>query len=66
MDGYIDGFMGRQIDRYVHSYRDIEPKESMELPCDERWGAGVETQKMYGQRLGDGVEYHSMSPTPRR
>ena len=32
---------------------------------DERWGAGVETQKMYGERLGDGVEYHLMSPTPR-
>jgi len=32
----------------------------------ERWGAGVETQKMYGERLGDGVEYHLMSPTPRR
>jgi len=32
----------------------------------ERWGAGVETQKMYGERLGDGVEYHIMSPTPRR
>ena len=31
----------------------------------ERWGAGVETQKMYGERLGDGVEYHLMSPTPR-
>ena len=32
----------------------------------ERWGAGVETQKMYGERLGDGVEYHLMKPTPRR
>ena len=32
----------------------------------ERWGAVVETQKMYGERLGDGVEYHSMKPTPRR
>ena len=32
----------------------------------ERWGAGVETQEMYGERLGDGVEYHSMKPTPRR
>jgi len=21
---------------------------------------------MYGERLGDGVEYHSMKPTPRR
>ena len=36
------------------------------LPLDERWGAGVETQKMYGERLGDGVEYHLMKPTPRR
>ena len=33
---------------------------------EERWGAGVETQKMYGERLGDGVEYHLMKPTPRR
>jgi len=24
----------------------------------ERWGAGVETQTMYGGRLGAGVEYH--------
>ena len=32
----------------------------------ERWGAGVETQKMYGERLGDGGEYHLMKPTPRR
>ena len=23
-------------------------------------------KKMYGERLGDGVEYHLMSPTPRR
>jgi len=29
-------------------------------------GGWVETQKMYGERLGDGVEYHLMSPTPRR
>ena len=32
----------------------------------ERWGAGVETQKMYGERLGDGVEYYLMKSTPRR
>ena len=32
----------------------------------EGGGAGVETQKMYGEYLGDGVEYHLMSPTPRR
>jgi len=32
------------------------------MSCTERWGAGVETQKMYGERLGDGVEYHLMKP----
>ena len=29
-------------------------------------GLGSRPQKMYGERLGDGVEYHLMSPTPRR
>ena len=29
-------------------------------------GLGSRPQKMYGERLGDGVEYHSMKPTPRR
>ena len=33
---------------------------------DERWGAGVETQKNVLRVFGDGVEYHLMSPTPRR
>ena len=32
----------------------------------ERWGAGVETQKNVRGEIGDGVEYHLMSPTPRR
>jgi len=27
---------------------------------------GSRPKKMYGERLGDGVEYHLMSPTPRR
>jgi len=27
---------------------------------------GSRPKKMYGERLGDGVEYHSMKPTPRR
>ena len=30
----------------------------------ERWGAGVETQKNVRERLGYGVEYHLMKPTP--
>ena len=29
-------------------------------------GLGSKPKKMYGERLGDGVEYHLMSPTPRR
>ena len=29
-------------------------------------GLGSRPKKMYWERLGDGVEYHSMKPTPRR
>ena len=29
-------------------------------------GLGSRPKKMYGERLGDGVEYHFMKPTPRR
>ena len=29
-------------------------------------GLGSRPKKMYGERLGDGVECHLMSPTPRR
>ena len=29
-------------------------------------GLGSRPKKMYGERLGDAVEYHLMSPTPRR
>ena len=29
-------------------------------------GLGSRPKKMYGERLGDGVEYHLKSPTPRR
>ena len=41
-----------QVDRYT----DITRGE----------GLGSRPKKMYGERLGDGVEYHLMSPTPRR
>ena len=37
--------------------------------CTVYWrggGLGSRPKKMYGERLGDGVEYHLMSPTPRR
>jgi len=29
-------------------------------------GLGSRPKKMYGERWGDGVEYHLMKPTPRR
>ena len=36
--------------------------------CGMRRGGGLGSRpkKMYGERLGDGVEYHLMSPSPRR
>ena len=35
-------------------------------PGREVGGWGRDPKKMYGERLGNGVEYHLMSPTPRR
>ena len=34
--------------------------------CVRGGGLGSRPKRMYGERLGDGVEYHLMSPTPRR
>jgi len=42
-----------------------EPSNLEDL-CREVGGWGRDPKKMYGERLGDGVEYHLMSPTPRR
>ena len=37
------------------------------LQVEQRGGGlGSRPKKMYGERLGDGIEYHLMSPTPRR
>jgi len=35
-------------------------------PVKRGGGLGSRPKKMYGERLGNGVEYHLMSPTPRR
>jgi len=35
-------------------------------PTSRGGGLGSRPKKMYGERLGDGVEYHLMRPTPRR
>ena len=42
--------------------------ERRERGREERRGGGLGSRpkKMYGERLGDGVEYHLMKPTPRR
>jgi len=41
---------------------------SADPPCVLGRGGGLGSRptKMYGERLGDGVEYHLMKPTPRR
>ena len=46
----------------------MEPSENKYLfsPLSRGGGLGSRPKKMYRERLGDGVEYHLMSPTPRR
>ena len=39
---------------------------SPSAPTPRGGGLGSRPKKMYGERLGDGVEYHLMKPTPRR
>ena len=40
--------------------------EEKAVAYGEVGGWGRDPKKMYGERLGDGVENHLMSPTPRR
>jgi len=44
--------------------REGEREESIHIA--RGGGLGSRPKKMYGERLGDAVEYHLMSPTPRR
>ena len=46
----------------------IDMDTDMDHSCIQRRGGGLGSRpkKMYGERLGDGVEYHLMKPTPRR
>jgi len=46
----------QEVVTHSHTHRSTQPSE--------RWGLGSRPKKMYGERLGDGVEYHLMSPTP--
>ena len=43
-----------------------EKEREREYLLERGGGLGSRTKKMYGERLGDGVEYHFMKPTPRR
>jgi len=52
----------RKTAREEEKDRDIE-RENRER--ERGGGLGSRPKKMYGERLGDGVEYHLMSPTPR-
>ena len=47
------------------SYPNATPHEPARPP-QRGGGLGSRPKKMYGERLGDGVEYHLMKPTPRR
>jgi len=38
----------------------------LQILCQYLRQVGARPKKMYGERLGDGVEYHLMSPAPRR
>jgi len=52
--------MDKDKDRYKERGRDSVLQQM------RGGGLGSRPKKMYGERLGDGVEYHLMSPTPRR
>jgi len=67
------------IDKYVYVYvyiiqtrRDarlhanLATVETFNRPGVRGGGLGSRPKKMYGERLGDGVEYHLLSPTPHR
>ena len=51
---------------YLHLFSRIASSAYQKWPTWSRGGGlGSRPKKMYGERLGDGVEYHLMSPTPR-
>ena len=47
----------------VHS---LLKMDSLSCGVERGGGLGSRPKNMYGERLGDGVEYHLMKPTPRR
>jgi len=53
---------------YIFTYMYIQIRFRLQNLTDALRGEGLGSRpkKMYGERLGDGVEYHLMKPTPRR
>ena len=58
------GFHPLEIPSSVETY-DSQQCRHKSLAPSRGGGLGSRPKKMYGERLGDGVEYHSMKPTPR-
>ena len=58
---------GIMSDSVLSKSSDISDIYSSAMNVRQRGGGlGSRPKKMYGERLGDGVEYHLMKPTPRR
>ena len=64
-----DGKRERERQRGREGERERERERFSTVPSSRNvrgGGLGSRPKKMYGERLGDGVEYHLMKPTPRR
>jgi len=62
--GFILSYIRKKCKR-IHTYMEKCPLKKVGAKT-RGGGLGSRPKKMYGERLGDGVEYHLMSPTPRR
>ena len=65
--------ISQQMYIFLYQYVVTQNKGAFEADSMERssleargGGLGSRPKKMYGERLGDGVEYHLMKPTPCR
>ena len=56
----------KQIMRTNQSITQERERDCLDYIIVRGGGLGSRPKKLYGERLGDGVEYHLMKPTPRR
>jgi len=67
MDVYTYIYICIYVLNFKHDLLRMRMRGSAPSDDGERSGGlGSRPKKMYGERLGDGVEYHLMKPTPRR